>query len=59
MNIQCVIESLKVRRALANLRDGKCRAPLFFKNIKTNTSIAVDIRVEDLSPKSNLRMKYN
>lgn len=37
------------------LRDGKCWAPLFFEDIKADASIAIDIRVENLSLKSNLQ----
>jgi hypothetical protein len=38
-----------------NLRNGKSWAPLFFEDVKTNASIAIDVRVEDLSPKCNLK----
>jgi len=39
----------------SNLGNGQCRAPLFLKNVETNTSIAVDVWVEYLSPKCNLQ----
>jgi len=38
-----------------HLGDGKSGAPLFFEDIKTDASVAVDVRVEDLSLKGNLR----
>lgn len=42
------------RKSLTNLRNCKRRAPLFLKDVKTNASVAIDIRVEDFGPKSNL-----
>lgn len=38
----------------SNLWNGECRAPLLLKNIKTYASIAVNVWVEDFSPKRNL-----
>lgn len=40
------------------LRDGQCRAPLFFKNIKTYASITIDVRMKNLGLKSNLKMRH-
>lgn len=37
-----------------NLRNCKRGAPLFFQDVKTNASIAIDIGVKHFGPKSNL-----
>ena len=37
-----------------NLRNCERGAPLFFQDVKTNASIAIDIGVKHFGPKSNL-----
>jgi len=39
-----------------HLGDSKSWAPLLLQNVKANTTIAVDVRVENLCPKSNLHI---
>lgn len=39
-----------------HLGDCKSWAPLFLQNVKANATVAVDVRVENLSPKSNLHI---
>lgn len=43
----------------SNLGNCKCWAPLFFKNVKTYASIAIDVRVKHLSPECNLQYLVN
>lgn len=38
---------------------GKCRAPLFFQNVKTDAAITVDIRVINLGAESHLHRKQS
>lgn len=42
-----------------DLGDGKSWAPLFFENIETNASIAIDIWMENLGLKCNLKTKIH
>lgn len=39
-----------------HLGDCKSWAPLLLQNVEANTTIAVDVRVENLCPKSNLHI---
>lgn len=49
-------KSMEVKQ-FDHLGYGKCRAPLLFQNVKTDTSITVDIWVINLGAEGNLHHK--
>lgn len=52
-------KSMEEVKQIDHLGNGKCGAPLFFQNVKTDTSITVDIWVINLGTEGNLHHKHS
>lgn len=50
-----IIIKYQEQQVKSNLGNGQRWAPLFFQNVETDTSVAVDVWMEYLSPKCNLQ----